>query len=360
MNKIKGILISTLLLLSILTIITPVSAGTVHVYPGDDIFTKLNGTASGDTVYVHAGTYTLSAEPDVSNKSLTIIGDGASSTIINFVGSGTRLYFYMYPGPAGGTINISGITFKGDSTSKPVRLLYFYNNTSGNYNMTANITDCVFDKASELVRIGSNAASSQTVVLENNEFKNGSGVGILVENYGKATVKNCLLSISGEVGIESRDVAQTNIQSCTIDRSLDGIRYSGNAYGSVKDSIITNNVIGIRNQGTGTVTATYNNVWNNSNTNYQGVTAGEGSISQNPSYATGRLGSYYLSPSSPCVDKGSASAASIGLDKRTTRTDEQWDTGTLDMGYHYPSNRGPQTSLPIDFILKLLKKNKNK
>jgi hypothetical protein len=34
MNKIKGILVSTLLLLSLLTIIAPVSAGTIHVYPG--------------------------------------------------------------------------------------------------------------------------------------------------------------------------------------------------------------------------------------------------------------------------------------------------------------------------------------
>ncbi|OQC50820.1 MAG: hypothetical protein BWX56_01243 [Euryarchaeota archaeon ADurb.Bin023] len=30
------------------------------------------------------------------------------------------------------------------------------------------------------------------------------------------------------------------------------------------------------------------------------------------------------------------------------------------MGYHYPSNRGPGTSLPIDFIIKLLKGNRCK
>ena len=53
----------------------------------------------GDTVYVHAGSYTLNAGPILDNMSLTIIGDGASSTVINFVGAGTRMYFYMYPGP---------------------------------------------------------------------------------------------------------------------------------------------------------------------------------------------------------------------------------------------------------------------
>ena len=135
-------------MLSILTIIAPVSAGTVHVYPGDNIGAKLQAAASGDTVYVHAGSYTLNAGPILDNMSLTIIGDGASSTVINFVGAGTRMYFYMYPGP-GRTINISGITFKGDSTSTPNNLLEFYNDDSSTYTMMdVKVTDCVFDKAS--------------------------------------------------------------------------------------------------------------------------------------------------------------------------------------------------------------------
>ncbi|HOT85257.1 MAG TPA: right-handed parallel beta-helix repeat-containing protein [Methanofastidiosum sp.] len=361
MNKIKGILISTLLLLSILTIIAPVSAGTVHVYPGDDIGAKLIGAASGDTVYVHAGSYTINSPTNINNKSLTIIGDGASSTAINFVGASTRMYFYMYPGP-GRTINISGITFKGDLTSTPNNLLEFYNNDSTtNTMMDAKVTDCVFDKASQdLVKVGAYQTNMQSVAIENCEFKNGSRYGLSIYDYGVANLKNCLFYNNNTTAIFSTGHSQTTVQSCTVDKNTNGIDFVVQAQGSVKDSIITNNSIGIINEGAGTVTATYNNVWNNSNTNYQGVAAGAGSISQNPSYATGRLGSYYLYPSSPCVDKGSASAASIGLDKMTTRTDEHWDKGTVDMGYHYPSNRGPQTSLPIDFILKLLKKNKNK
>ena len=46
--------------------------------------------------------------------------------------------------------------------------------------------------------------------------------------------------------------------------------------------------------------------------------------------AAGQLGD------SPCVDAGSASAADLGLDPFTTRTDQVTDAGTVDVGYHYP------------------------
>lgn len=39
---------------------------------------------------------------------------------------------------------------------------------------------------------------------------------------------------------------------------------------------------------------------------------------------------------SPCVDTGSDTAANLGTDESTTRTDQVEDVGTVDMGYHYP------------------------
>ncbi|HUT03376.1 MAG TPA: hypothetical protein VM163_05740, partial [bacterium] len=38
---------------------------------------------------------------------------------------------------------------------------------------------------------------------------------------------------------------------------------------------------------------------------------------------------------SPCIDAGSDTSSNLGLDQRTTRTDNVRDTGTVDMGYHY-------------------------
>jgi len=72
--------------------------------------------------------------------------------------------------------------------------------------------------------------------------------------------------------------------------------------------------------------------------------AGVGNISHDPLLATGPWGDYYLSSeaagqdeSSPCIDAGSDTAAALGLNELTTRTDCVPDTGVVDMGYHYPA-----------------------
>lgn len=81
---------------------------------------------------------------------------------------------------------------------------------------------------------------------------------------------------------------------------------------------------------------------------------GTGNISQNPLFATGTCehGAFYLSAvasgqgnDSPCLDTGSATAAGTGyplygtmftMDERVTQTNNVFDSGQLDMGYHYP------------------------
>jgi hypothetical protein len=54
------------------------------------------------------------------------------------------------------------------------------------------------------------------------------------------------------------------------------------------------------------------------------------------------MGDYHLSQvtagqaaDSPCVDVGSDTAANLGMDIYTTRTDKVWDRGIVDMGFHY-------------------------
>jgi predicted outer membrane repeat protein len=87
--------------------------------------------------------------------------------------------------------------------------------------------------------------------------------------------------------------------------------------------------------GDATITVSYSDV--------QGGWPGEGNIDENPLFWTGPLGDYYLSQmaagqdeDSPCVNTGSDTAGNLGLDTRTTRTDEVPDSGIVDMGYHYP------------------------
>ena len=68
----------------------------------------------------------------------------------------------------------------------------------------------------------------------------------------------------------------------------------------------------------------------------------ENNIYEDPLFASGPLGRYYLSQTSsgqeqqsPCVDAGSNYAHALNLSGYTTRTDGLTDTGLIDLGYHY-------------------------
>jgi len=77
----------------------------------------------------------------------------------------------------------------------------------------------------------------------------------------------------------------------------------------------------------------------------------QGNFDADPLFVSGPLGDYYLSQTeagqeedSPCVDTGSTTAIEAGMAGKTTRTDGTPDTGTVDMGYHYPI---PEDSLDV-------------
>ncbi|MBN2559406.1 MAG: right-handed parallel beta-helix repeat-containing protein [Phycisphaerae bacterium] len=74
----------------------------------------------------------------------------------------------------------------------------------------------------------------------------------------------------------------------------------------------------------------------------QGGWPGEGNIDADPLFVLGPGGCNYLSQTasgqaeqSPCLDAGSDTAANLGLNTLTTRTDEATDAGIVDTGYHY-------------------------
>lgn len=90
MKKVSSIIIVFIILGAFLILLNPVSAGTIHVYPGDDIVAKIGAAESGDTVYVHSGTYDISAYQygiEINNPNVTIIGDDPLNTIIDCRGS---------------------------------------------------------------------------------------------------------------------------------------------------------------------------------------------------------------------------------------------------------------------------------
>ncbi|MGB3479494.1 MAG: right-handed parallel beta-helix repeat-containing protein [bacterium] len=117
---------------------------------------------------------------------------------------------------------------------------------------------------------------------------------------------------------------------------------------TIANNIVVNNSAvnggGIGGPSNAHATLMNNDVWNNTGGNYYNITPGPNDISEDPLFATGPLGDYYLSQTaagqpqnSPCVDYGFTTAESLELHTFTTRTDTIYDSDTVDLGYHYPT-----------------------
>ncbi len=196
----------------------------------------------------------------------------------------------------------------------------------------------------------------------------GHGAGICVGTQGNALIFSNLItenqntSGSWNYGGGIMSEGKALIINNTIANNLcagGNWAYGGGVYNTetafVKNNIIVQNTSsrgsGIYN--TGTVFNSNNDIWNNPGGNYYGCSPGAGEISQDPLFVSGPRGPYYLSQigagqpvNSPCVDAGDTLLATspLKLDSLlrswTTRTDSIPDFGVLDMGYHYPRERG--------------------
>jgi hypothetical protein len=229
----------------------------------------------------------------------------------------------------------------------------------GMYNSHSNpmVTNCTFSENVVLwiSMIGEfgygggmyNDYSSPTVtncIFSGNTAMNDGG-GMF--NYGSSpTVTNCIFHgneaqgspYNAGGGMYNYNNSDPTLTNCTFyDNSAD-VDGGGGIY-NYDDQTVTNcilwaNVNGQINGNWGTV-------------NYsclQGsLPPGTGNIDADPCFVSGPLGDYYLSQvaagqavNSPCVDAGSDTAANLGMDVFTTRTDGLADGGVVDMGYHYP------------------------
>jgi len=185
------------------------------------------------------------------------------------------------------------------------------------------------------------------------------------------TIANCIISANAATScggaVYCRDAAPT-ISNCAIIGNI-ASHDGGAIYGMTDDPILTSCTIGGNsavNQGGGICcnssdpVITDSILWGDSPeeiyihcgtpvTAYSNIAGGTGEpwfdpvtcIDQDPLFVSGPLHDYYLSQiaagqaaDSPCVDAGSDTAANLGLDHRTTRTDEVPDEGIVDMGYH--------------------------
>jgi len=121
--------------------------------------------------------------------------------------------------------------------------------------------------------------------------------------------------------------------------------YGGGLYKDGSSNMIVTNSIIYSNVIIKDTTTSPSQIYGNPTVTYSCVQdgyTGEGNIEDDPIFATGPLGDYYLSQTaagqaedSPCVDAGDPATDPWGWILLTTRTDQGLDTGIVDMGYHY-------------------------
>jgi len=187
MKKVKSLITVAMFLVS-LVVISSVSAADIHVYSGQSIQSAINAANPGDTIYVHAGTYNENLT--IKNKNLTLIGDGASVTIIDGSGSADNVIEVD-----GVVVNISGFTIRNGGNNG----IYYRNGASGT--ISNNIITGNTNKGIHVF--------GSSVTVAHNTIANNNAEGIYLYNC-----TNCV--IDGNV-IHDNDVIHAGIllNSCT-------------------------------------------------------------------------------------------------------------------------------------------------
>jgi hypothetical protein len=202
--------------------------------------------------------------------------------------------------------------------------------------------DNIADDGGGMYIEGGSPALSDCVFMCNSAGDNGGGV---YAGGGAAELTNCLFTGNATAdrgGALYNDLAQPVLSNCTITRNealeTGGIR-NHYSHPTLTDCIVWAN--DHTQMAGGSPTVTYSCI--------EGGWDGEGNIPDcDPLFVPGPAGCYYLSQlaggqsqDSDCVDLGSGASGELGMDTRTTRSDEGGDTGMVDLGYHYPITGQP-------------------
>jgi len=184
---------------------------------------------------------------------------------------------------------------------------------------------------------GISYSGKRAAIFDNLVYSNGcSGCG----DYG--------ISILGVAGFNN---AKHKVTNNTIYGNLSGgLRLSddqaSSVFGTAVNNIIMANPVGIKEQGGGSFTLDYNDVFANGSSpkdNYQLLASviGANSMSAYPEFVNPAINDFRLSRvgagqtvNSPCIDAGSTTAEALNLGRRTTFTDNSPDAGIVDLGYH--------------------------
>jgi len=340
----------------------------------------------GDTAIVEPGTYyeninfkgkniiLTSTDPnDWEVVEATVIDAGGSGSVVTFNGTENSNCVLRGFTITNGRKHNGGAGIAGNGTRAGISRCIISNNyasggwtpvliAGGMLECRGVISDCIITGNVADKGDGNAAAagalhgcgSVTNCTITGNSVIGTSGIGGIYWSYGPIT--DCV--ISGNTGRTYGGIAlvDESIINCLITGNTG--EFGGGIYGCKGSEIRNCTVVG--NTGRGVVRFTAGVmlrdciIWGNIGEEVAGTSdieysciegwagGGTGNISDDPCFVSGPLGDYYLSQiasgegwDSPCVDSGNDTAANLGLDELTTRTDHWPDKGVVDMGYHY-------------------------
>jgi len=353
------------------TVSDPLEDGTA-AHPYDAIQEGIDAASTGGAVLVAHGTYTGPGNRDLDFgcKAIAVRSEnGPDVTVIDCQGSEIDPHrgFYFHSGETEASV-VDGFTIRNgyvtgdwpDNSGGGISCVSGSSPTSTNSTITNNaaagadghgggifcywycnatIANCTISDNTAGQSAENYGFLWQEAVMTDQGAPYGGGMSL--QEHDNSTVFNCLIignSGDGGGGIAVGGYSTSTIASCTISANT-GNHGGGINCHSSESTVIINCILWENVSGTeifsqyGPPTVTYCDV--------EGGYAGQGNIDEDPLFVSGPLHGYYLSETaagqgadSPCIDAGSDTAANLGLDDRTTRTDEAPDVGIVDMGYH--------------------------
>jgi parallel beta-helix repeat protein len=100
---------------------------------------------------------------------------------------------------------------------------------------------------------------------------------------------------------------------------------------TIANTIVAFNSSGIYKSGSDNPIVKFNCVYNPAGANYTGISAGAGSISDDPKFAAADYGNFHIQPDSPCINTGDNASIPVGMDNDIDG-EARIQTVTVDMG----------------------------
>jgi hypothetical protein len=324
------VLVMCLSVVSLSTQQATANPGEIYV-PGDfpTIQQAINAAAYGDTVHVAAGIY----YENITLKSGVIVqGAGPAVTIIYGNGSATVVYAGNVDSAAkldGFTIT-NGYAYSGGGiylyTSDPI----ISNNVIAGNSATAHgggiyaryssptiCNNIITDNSADIYTGGgicawySSPNISDNIIADNRAPNYGGGICTL---YSTSAISNNIVTgnsadwLGGGIVIVNSSSATiiNNTVSANSGSWGGGIAAMGDCSTTIINNIVTGNIGhgGICAYYNSSLSIDYNDVWNNSHSDYYGCSAGPSDIFENPLFINPSAGDYHLQPDSPCIDSG--------------------------------------------------------